>query len=187
VAKIFYEIIIGKRTRMREEYKFAKEFFFEIEVNKKFHPFAKEKGYQAIAGDNEISSNEIEYLLSIQKPELALRDYVLGRRYLQHLPHKGNREIVFKKGYQNVWIRRFLKTFYCGLYAILVFLAFAPLLFSKFLFKDPAKVSVSAIIMCFLVFGPCAWFALKALTRIVRAEKLVKRQEKHTPTILQVT
>uniref|UniRef100_C6E142 Uncharacterized protein n=1 Tax=Geobacter sp. (strain M21) TaxID=443144 RepID=C6E142_GEOSM len=187
IAKIFYEIVIGRRTRMREEYKFAKEFFSELETTKRIHPFTKEKGYQAIAGDNEISSCEIEYLLSLQQPDLALRDYVLGRQYLQHLPQVGNREITFKKKFQNVWFRRILKTIYCVLYAILVFLTFAPLLFSKYLFKDSTKISATAIIMCFFVFAPYAWFALKAVTRIVRAEKLVKRQEKHTPTILQVT
>lgn len=187
VAKIFYEIMIGRRARMREEYKFAKDFFTDLDPAKKIHPFAKEKGYQAIAGDNEIGSDEIEYLLSLQKPDLALRDYVLGRQYLQHLPQMGNQEIVFKKWFQNVWFRLLLKTFYCGLYAVLIFLAIAPLLFPKFLFKDPTKISVSAIVMCFSVFGPYAWFALKAVIRVVRAEKLVKRQEKHTPTILQTT
>jgi len=184
IAKIFYEILIGKRNRMREEYKFAKDFLDELEASKNIHPFVREKGYQAIAGDNQLGSDEIEYLLSLQQPDLALRDYVLGRKYLQHLPNVGNREIAFKKEYQRVWYRRLLTALYFGLYAILVFLAFAPLLFSKFLFKDPTKITLSAILMCFLVFVPYAWFALKAVTRIVRAEKLVNRQQKHSQTIL---
>jgi hypothetical protein len=183
-AKIFYEISIGKRIRMRDEYKFAKEFFSELETNKTLHPFAKEKGFQAIAGDDEVSYHEIQYLLTLKQPDLALRDYVLGRDYLQHLPHIGNQEITFKKRYQNVWLRRLLKTIYSGFYAVLVFFAFAPLLFSKFLFKDPTKISATAIIMCFAVFAPYAWYALKAVKRIVRAEKLVMRQQKHTPIVL---
>lgn len=74
VAKIFYEILIGKRNRMSEEYKFAKVFLEELGANKNLHPFIREKGYQAIAGDNQLGSNEIEYLLSLQQPDLALRD-----------------------------------------------------------------------------------------------------------------
>lgn len=62
------------------------DFLQEVNSNKQLHPFLREKGYQAIAGDKQIGANEIEYLLSLKGPERALRDYVLGRPYLEHLP-----------------------------------------------------------------------------------------------------
>ena len=45
------------------------------------------------------STAEIEYLVSLERSDRALRDYVLGLPYLEHLPEVGNLEIAFKKKY----------------------------------------------------------------------------------------
>ena len=182
-GKLIYDLSIGKRSRMREEYKFAKEFLEEVSSNKQLHPFLREKGYQAIAGDIQVSADEIEYLLSLKGPDRALGDYVLGRPYLEHLPNVGNLQIAFRRKYQGAWSRQWRKFLYLGMYVALVFLAFAPLLFSRLLFKGSAQMFI-AFVVCVSAFGPYAWFALKAATRISRAEKLVENQHKHTQRIV---
>lgn len=182
-AKLIYDLSIGKRGRMREEYKFAKDFLQDVSSGEQLHPFLREKGYQAIAGDKQIGADEIEYLLSLKGPERALRDYVLGRPYLEHLPDAGNLQISFREKYKGVWSRRWRKFFYLITYFGLAFLAFAPLVLSKFFPIGPPQIFV-AFAVCVSVFGPYAWFALKAGTRIYRAEKLVEHQHKHTQRIV---
>jgi hypothetical protein len=182
-AKVIYEISTGRRSRMRDEYKFAKEFMEALAAPDPMHPFLREKGFQAIAGDNQLSADEVEYLLLLQKPDRALRDYVLGKRYIDHLPHIGNLQVKFRAKYEGSWSRSWRKTFFLIAYALLVFLAFSPLLLSKLLFKSITEV-LAAFGLTLLVFGPYAWFSLVAATRIYRAEKLVQNQSKHTQSIV---
>ncbi len=123
-------------SHLRDEYKFAKEFMEALHAPDSMHPFLREKGFQAIAGDNQLSADEVEYLLSLQKPDQALRDYVLGKRYLDHLPHMGNLQVKFRAKYEGSWSRNWRKTFYLLAYTLLVFLALSPLLC-----KPPANPS----------------------------------------------
>lgn len=182
-ARLIYDLAIGKGGRMREEYKFAKDFLDEVRANENLHPYLREKGYQAIAGDQRIRANEIEYLLSLKESDRALKDYVLAREYLEHLPEAGNLQISFKKKYIAAWPRQWRKTFYVIAYALLAFLVSSPLLLSRFLFKNPGQMFIALIIFG-SVFGPYAWMALKEGTRIFRAEKLVKNQEKYKQMIV---
>ena len=182
-AKILYEIAIGNRIRMREEYEFARDFFGELHSDREMHPFVKEKGYQAIAGDNRLSADEIEYLVSLERSDRALRDYVLGLPYLEHLPEVGNLEIAFKKKYRRKWSRWWRIVAYALLYAGSALLAFAPLIFAKFLFHTISNLLLT-FAGCLAVFGTYAWVSLKSASRIYRAEKLVLNQHKHTQAIL---
>lgn len=181
-AKIFYEYSMGRRSRMREEYKFARDFLSEVKANKDLHPFLKDKGYQAIAGDDQLSGVEIEYLLSLASPEKALRDYVLGRLYLDHLPHSGNLQIQFKRKFRIKWSRRWRMYTYIILYVIFAFIAFSPLAFFGYLGMSLGD-SLIAFLISLAVFGSYAWYALQAGAKIYRAEKLVAHQDKHTQKI----
>lgn len=185
VGKILYDVMTGKRSRMREEYNFAKVFFGDISSEKPLHPFLREKGYQAIAGKNHLSAVEIEYLLSLEGPVRALRDFSLGRPYLDHLPERGNLEIAFREKYQNPWARKLRRFLYLALYFVLFFFILAPLLFYRILFSGGIS-PFAMFIITMAVFGPCAWLCLQEATRIYRAEKLVQYQHKHTQNILMV-
>lgn len=182
-AKIFYEMSIGKRSRMREEYKFARDFLGEVDSNEKMHPFLRERGYQAIAGDNRLTSEEVAYLLSLKGPDRALSDYVLGRPYLAHLPETGNLQVSFKRKFSSKWSRRWRMWLYLAFYLVSAFAAFSPLLFSKLFFKSSEETLVGFAV-CLVVFAPYAWFSLRASSRIYRAEKLVQYQHKHTQRIV---
>ena len=61
VGKVIYELSSGSKLRLREEYRFAKEFLKDVQQEKGIHPLIKEKGYHAIAGTDSIKSEEIEY------------------------------------------------------------------------------------------------------------------------------
>jgi hypothetical protein len=182
-TKIIYEIGMARRFRMRDEYKFAKDFFDALDASKPMHPFVREKGFQAIAGDNQLSANEVEYLLSLEKPDRALKDYVLGKKYLNHLPQMGSLQIAFKTKYQKNWPRKWRKTVFLVSYAVSFFLVFLPILLPK-LFSNSATDTFVLFSLTSLVFGPYAWFSLMTAGSIHRAEKLVERQSKHTQSIL---
>ncbi|MXN77882.1 hypothetical protein GR157_24440 [Burkholderia sp. 4701] len=181
-GKILYEASVVRRGRMREEYKFAREFLKDRKEDGEMHPFLREKGYRAVAGDERLTADEIEYLLSLKGADRALKDYSLGRSYLEHLPNIGNLQIQFKKKYKKVWPRRWRKWTYFALYVVLAFLMFAPFLLSKYFSKQPGEM-LAATGFCIIVFGPYAWMALSSAVRILRAEKLVEHQDKHTQTI----
>lgn len=171
----------GKRGKMREEYRFAREFLHDLEFHPDLHPYAKEKGYQAIAGDTRLGADEIEYLLSLTGPERALRDYVKGRKYLAHV--SGNLQIAFKRKYQSRWSRQWRMGLYLAAYMALVLMAFGPLLFSGYL-RLPFADSITAFCLCLGVFGPFAWMAVQAGASIYRAQVLVANQSRHTPHIV---
>lgn len=182
-GKLLYEISVSRRGRMREEYKFAREFLKDREENgDNMHPFLREKGYRAIAGDERLTADEIEYLLSLKGADRALKDYTLGRNYLEHLPNVGNLQIQFKNKYKSLWSRSWRKYTYFALYLALAFLTFSPFLLSKYISKQPSEL-LGATAFCFAVFGPYTWLSLRSAIRINRAEKLVEHQAKHTQTI----
>jgi hypothetical protein len=182
-GRILYELSIVRRSRMREEYKFAREFLEDIRSQNDFHPFLREKGYQAIAGDSQMSADEIEYLLSLTRPERALRDYVLGKAYLDHFPQSGNLQIKFKKKFEAKWPRQWRMYGYVSLYIICAFIAFSPLILPSYLGMSGSQ-SLVAFAFSLAVFGPYAWLALRAGSKIYRAQMLVAHQDRHTQKIV---
>ncbi|MCC2958779.1 hypothetical protein LK542_24515 [Massilia sp. IC2-477] len=182
-AKGLYDLSIGRRSKSREEYKFAKEFLEFSNENKNIHPYLRDKGYQAIAGDNAITGEEVEYLLSLTRPERALKDYVMGKKYIEHLPNHGNLQIKFKEKYKSKWSRRWRMYAYLLLYIAFAFAAFSPLLFSSYFHMD-LKGALIAFIISLAVFAPYAYIFLMSGAKIYRAQMLVEHQNKHTQRII---
>ncbi len=182
-GRLIYDLLTSQPGRLREEYRFAKEFLLDQDKVPAMHPFMREKGYQAIAGDTRLSADEIEYLLSLQGASRALRDYTLGRQYLRHLPQQGNLQVQFKEKYESIVARRVRKYWFLAAYAALSFSGFFPFVFSRVLFRDPSDMLfVTGVTL--LVFLPSAWLSLRSAIRLDRAEKLVQHQAKHTQRIV---
>ena len=118
VGKTFYEMRTGNKSRLREEYKFAKDFLEELNNNPNLHPFALEKGYQAIAGSTTVSTKEIAYLLSLKNPGKCLNDYLLGKQYLSKLNTDSDFQLYFSKKYSTLWSRKWRKGLYFALYFV---------------------------------------------------------------------
>ena len=62
--KLFQEVFLNKKPRLRDEYKFAKDFLNDIAAVEQRHPYLIEKGYAAISGKESLTAKEIIYLLS---------------------------------------------------------------------------------------------------------------------------
>lgn len=176
--KIMYEWLYGRYGRLREEYKFARDFLKDLKDDPDLHPFLKQKGYQAIAGDTKLSASEIEYLLELHDSARALKDYVLGRPYLRHFTTAVNQKITFESRYETAWSRNWRSLMYFLLYMAFFLGAFSPMFIPSVKAASfPDKTLYFAFTL--LLFLPAAFLALRAGTRIVRAEALVKNQQRH--------
>ncbi|MDO8253172.1 hypothetical protein AAEH84_06895 [Shewanella indica] len=181
-AKIVYDFSLGSRAKLREEYRFAKEFFNDLNQKPKPHPFVIEKGYLAIARTDLISEKEIDYILSLENPSHSLKAYILSRKYLSHLDVIKGNKIEFSEKYKNRWSRTWRKAIYITLYVIFGFLSMSPLIFNQYLESETNEIIYFSVITL-PAFG---WIALKniySFTKIYRAEKLVDNQKKHTNLI----
>lgn len=178
-TRVFFEFSFGGKARLREEYKFAKEFLHDLETNEGLHPLAVERGYLAIAGTTRIKSDEIAYLIELENPSLRLKDYVLARRYVE-LRTRSLR-IDFKKKYSKPFSRIWRKTAWVTLYFIASALAMGPFL-AVGIFHLPLKYYF-LLLMTLPTFGFFAVDALRMAVKLKRAEDLVKAQRKHTPLI----
>jgi hypothetical protein len=185
-AKALYELSIARHSKLREAYKFSQAFLNDVAADNGIHPFLKEKGYQALAGDATISGAEVEYLLSLTRPDRALGDYVMGRQYLEHLPASGNLQIKFKKRYAVPWKLRWLRRLYIALYGCFTFAAFSPWIFSSYLRLSPQNSLIALLIGLVTVF-PYGVLFLRSATKIQRAQHLVANQNRHTQRIVVST
>ncbi|MEM9155811.1 MAG: hypothetical protein AAGB13_12395 [Cyanobacteria bacterium P01_F01_bin.33] len=173
-GKIIYEITTGKRSRLREDYKFAKDFLEELRENPDLHPFAVEKGYQAIAGSTTISTDEIAYILSLKNPARCLNDYLLSKKYLYKLETHGYLRLEFSKKYASDWSRKWRKILNLLLYFFFSFCAIAPILMPEY---------IRLIVVTLPGFGYYAFVSLDTYIRIKIGEKLVKNQQRYTSNL----
>lgn len=183
VGKLVYDVSVSRKTRLRDDYKFAKEFFDELRKTPQPHPLVVERGYHAIAGDTALSVREMEYLLSLQNPSSALRDYVLARPYLAHLPESGHLQVKFKKQYSSAWSRRWRRGLYLVLYFFSALLAVSPMFFLSSFNPSPGT-GLLILIVFGAAFGLPAYNALREYGRLYRGEKLVAEQKRHPQIIV---
>jgi hypothetical protein len=180
VAKIIYEFSAGGKLRLREEYRFAKEFLNELSSNPQLHHLAVERGYYALAGTSSMKVSEIKYLISLSNPDRRLKDYVLARKYVE-LKEKSNR-IEFRDKYKSSFARMWRKIVSVIVYMIGAFLSFSPLLLVKPLGLEPRYMFT--VLITLPCFGFFAVDALRVFVKIVRGEALVKEQREHAPLII---
>lgn len=178
--KVVVELLRGRHGHLREEYKFARSFLTDLSDEPAMHPFLRQKGYQAIAGDTRLSAAEIEYLLTLHDPARALKDYVLGKPCLDYFATAAGSQVVFKRKYTRPWSRLWRKIIFFCLYMLCYFAGFAPVVLPAFRAASPAQALLMFAVSAVLSF-PAAFLALRAGVRIGRAEGLVSSQQKHGP------
>ena len=177
------ELIRGRFGQLREEYKFARDFFADLEKNPQMHPFLRQKGYQAIACDNRLASAEIEYLLTLQDSPQALKDYVLGRQYINHLATATGSQLTFKHKFESTFSRMWRKGGYLALYLGCILIGLAPIMLPALRLMPPHQ-AILAFAVLGTVFFPLGGFALREAVRIARAEALLRSQHKLVQPIL---
>jgi hypothetical protein len=181
--KVLLEILNGRQGRLREEYKFAREFFSDLDRMPQMHPFLKNKGLQAIAGDTRLNAAEVEYLLTLNDPATALRNYVLGRQYLRHFVTATGGQLDFDVKYARRWSRWWRKAGYLALYFLCYSLGSSPLILPSFKMISPGSMFLAFPVTA-VIFYSAGYFALKAGIRIARAEALVKNQNRHSQSLV---
>ena len=178
-GKIIYDIYSGRTGRAREEYRFAKEFLKDAEGD--LHPFLRDKGFKALSGNNLITPEEASYLVDLKDPVRALKDFSLGRDYLELSRDTPRHFISFKKKYSSAWSRQWRKTVFTILYFILAMTALSPLIFSRAF--GGVYPALSYFMLFGIIFGMPSVMFLRSAVRIHRAEKLEKNQARHKQII----
>lgn len=183
VGRALYEIISGNKPKLRDEYKFARDFLDDLSTKKDLHPFVIEKGYHAIAGTTAIKGEEVAYILTLENSARCLRDFVLARKYIEHINTTGDLQIAFSGKYKSAWSRRWRKYIYVTGYSVFAFAALSPLLLNGPMAIN-AKAMFALLAFTLPVFGLLAWNSLQSFVQIYRGEKLVENQQKHTKRII---
>lgn len=179
IGKTIYDMMYSTKAKLRDEYKFAKDFLDEQNL-KKIHPFAKDKGYQAIAGCTDITPKEIEYLLSLSNPVCRLDDYKSSHRLFDKVGEGEEFRLVYKKRFRSKVYRTTIFCWYLILYFVLAFISTAPFLF-------PEWFGHNGMIMLFVTIpsiAPLAIYAVVAAANIKSAERLMTGVGYHTSNIL---
>lgn len=83
LPKLYLETLFASRNRAREDYKFAKEYLNDLHDEKPLHPFLRQKACQVLTGDRDTRARDVEYVLSLPDPDIALQLYVRGKSYLE--------------------------------------------------------------------------------------------------------
>ena len=180
----FLNLSVNSKSKHREDYKFAKDFFADITVNedKKMHPYLLEKGYQTIAGNSGIKQHEVEYLLTLTGAVTALKNYTNGRQYLKALPKSGSLKIEFIRKYSNSTFRKIIKSYYFCLYLIFAILSFTPLILQLSILERFSSYTSISLIMPFF-FIPLAIMSVYEGAKMQYAEALVRDQKTHIEQI----
>ncbi len=184
-AKIIFEFTIGKLSRLREEYRFAKEFLHDLQetdASKKLHPMAVERGYRALAGTRSVPIRDIAYLLELTEPDKQIRDYVLAWAYVEFDCRTGR--IQHRRKYSQPSVRRILKWTWSAAYAGFALIAMLPLL----IVAPPHEAADIRFwsLVTIPAFGLLAALAMRNSIAIGRGEALVSGQQKHSQIIEQL-
>ncbi len=175
LRKAVHEFAISKQSRLREEFKFAKEFIADL--TPQTHPLLIEKGYEAMTGDARLTAKEITYLLSLSSPAQALKKYSIALKYVEfkEATTTETARVAFRPQYTQTklkWATWWLTT----QYLVFALIAFAPFPFAAQFFGTNFGVAIIVMAMTLLSFGYLAIDAIYEYGRIRRAEELMAMQ-----------
>ncbi|SFM63983.1 hypothetical protein [Rugamonas rubra] len=158
------QFTLGAKAANREEYKFAKSFFEDIKQNADMHPFARQKGYQAIAGSQSLPAPVIEHLMSLTDPVVALQDYVISKSYLKHVPGTSKRQLDFSGSpFATHERRQAWSLVYAAGFVVAYLVAVTPIIFWMI-----DKISSSVAIALMTTIFPVSMYVAITLAREVR-------------------
>lgn len=166
----------SSRASLREQYKFAKEAMKDFKEDPQMHPFIKEKALQAIAGTKTISTEEMEYILTLEDSPKRLNEFSRSKQLLVRFNNSGTKKFTFKGRYDKKMYRLFLKTFYSLAYFTFAFAAFSPIVFAGFLKLESGKFGL-LFLFTLSIFGFYAFVAANAFAKLRLGESLVSNQK----------
>lgn len=182
VIPIIRRWLLDSDSKRKDDYRFAKEFLFDLGENTSMHPFVREKGYLAIAGKSHLNAEEVSYLLTLNEPSKALSNYRLAKGIVFFDSGKLIHKITFKKRYKSDFFRLLAKSYHVVKYGVFFFLSILPLYSHSF-----RVWAGDALMLYALLFSPMFMvMAIRSIIekeKIISAEYIVKNQEPHTKTI----
>jgi hypothetical protein len=182
-----YQAINHRSGDLRESYRFAKEFLRDCSASEPpLHDYAKHRGYQALCQDTDVDPVIVEYILGLKHPATRLRDYVMGRRFVQaHRAQQPDMRIEFRPGYEQAVYRRLAQVAYLAGYALFGALAIAPAMLTSMLQFD-WRTQLVLLGMSVPAFGYLAWSCLVEYAGLYRATQLVRSQTPRESRVLPV-
>jgi len=178
--KLIFDGFWNRKVRLRDEYKFVKDFIADVTTHTKPHPYLVEKGFAAITGKDNLTSVEILYLLGQPNPSLSLKRYSSSRQsYVEF--NEIAQCIEFKVNYSDEKKRKRAKILNGIGYFIFASFALAPIFFATNLFGNNWIMAVVFILLFLGAFAPLAVMFILEVNKIVRGELLVSSQK--TPNL----
>lgn len=172
--KVLAELARAKRSTLREEYRFAKEFFADLQSKVPLHPYVRDKGFEALAGDKLLTSREVEYLVGLPDPARSLREFANARKYLEHAVTAGDSQLMLRKKYQGNLTLQAILMGYILLFLSAYTLAWSPLIFPSI----PQGFSIRIVValpITVIAFGPIAYYFFIQGLRVGDAISLIHR------------
>ena len=162
-----------RTERMRDRYKFIKEYLQDIQ-NLKASMSELQRGiaHRTIIGVDWITVAEGDYLLNLEDAALQIDRYVRGHAFLEFIDKNNVSEMQYKRKYRSSSNRKFYKNFFSFFYFAAAFLALlAPILGFGHLGLTGEWAVISLFFVSLFVFA--ANLSLNALIRYDAAERFM--------------
>lgn len=172
--KAAFDLMSGRKPRLREEYEFVRKFITEFGEKPEAHPYIVERGFHAITGHTKLTAPEIRYLLTFPSPMRAVRKCVAGRRYVDF--DAANERFRFDKKFEKASDRAWTKRINVAGYIVFGMIAFAPLFFAP---KLLSSVTIGTVMFFVAFVGSFGALALQNLNEYWNArsgEELIAMQ-----------
>jgi hypothetical protein len=191
VYKTMSELGPRRRARLREDFSFLENFLKMVSGNPPPHNVLIEKGYLAFSG-RQLAAREILFLLDFDYPSQALKNYAIGREFVE-VSFSGPTKIEYRGKYQKERVRTWYKRRQACWYFLFAILAISPLFFIANLIAGMGSGALIVVAAFFLAFGTLAINSLFDWGRMIGAECLmngefgeVNANEVNVPAATQV-
>lgn len=171
--KVFMEVMAARRSRRSDDLKVTKELVELAE--KKAHALLVEKAYAALTGDQSLSSEQIQHLLSLPTPGRAISEFTAGRDFLEicEATSASPTKVGFRQKYASHQSRKFYKYWHGFWYFAQSSGCLAILSTSTSIFGKNEQQNIAIASTLFVSLAILALFSISSRARLVRAEKFV--------------
>jgi hypothetical protein len=170
----YSQLARSRKTTLRDEYRFAKEFMNDLKSDKLITTYLKDKGYEALIGITSLTTREIEFLLSLPEPARSLREFVSGRKYLEHVPTAGEKPLMLKKRYRKPSALRRRGLFFMILFAVFYTFIWLPIFLPDWITFMGLRMS-SALSLTIVLFAPFTYLFFRMALNVTNARAVLRR------------
>lgn len=178
IYKLINELIYNRKSKLREEYEFIKQYLKDISENEQ-NKFVIEKGYLAISGKL-LTSCEILFLLKFMFPSLAFSSIHHALKHIEF--YQEENKYKYRDKYKNKTKRKIIEWWYFLTYFLFFFIAFSPVLFGSFVNIELNFLSVVIFILFIVSFATLAVLQIVEYKKIYSAKYIIEEQDKITNT-----